>query len=208
MQDDYRAVREATREILPYGKFYHSGAFGGGLVILSKWPIEESSMVGYPLNGRPTAFFRGDWYVGKGIAQARIRIGPGEKDIVDVFNTHVRALYFILLGEPQCRIMFTDFEHRPMHHILATKAIPTPATASPKSGPSLSSSPFHPHSATSLSPSATSTLLPFPFHTASSPPAVLSLTPGVSCTQTRLSARPRSLRSESGGGPCPRHSST
>ncbi|KAK0392524.1 hypothetical protein NLU13_2019 [Sarocladium strictum] len=93
VQDDYKAIREATRQILPYGKFYHSGAFGGGLVILSRWPIEESSMIGYPLNGRPTAFFRGDWYVGKGVARASIRIGPGKKDIVDVFNTHTHAPY-------------------------------------------------------------------------------------------------------------------
>lgn len=30
-------------------------------------------MIPYVLNGRPTAFWRGDWYVGKGIAHARIR---------------------------------------------------------------------------------------------------------------------------------------
>jgi len=85
-QEDYR---EETKRILPYGKFYHSGIFGGGLAILSKWPIEESSMFRYPLNGRPTAFWRGDWYVGKGVACARIRIGPGRKDVLEVFTTHV-----------------------------------------------------------------------------------------------------------------------
>lgn len=88
-QEDYRAIRRETRIVLPYGKFYHSGSFGGGLVILSKWPIEESSMFRYPLNGRPTAFWRGDWYVGKGIACAKIRFGVGRRDVVEVFNTHV-----------------------------------------------------------------------------------------------------------------------
>lgn len=88
-QEDYLAIRRATRFILPYGKFYHSGAFGGGLAILSKWPIEESSMHQYPLNGRPTAFFRGDWFVGKGVACAKIRYGTGPRDVVEVFNTHV-----------------------------------------------------------------------------------------------------------------------
>lgn len=93
-QDDYRAIRRHTRQILPYGKFYHSGAFGGGLAILSRWPIEESTMVKYTLNGRPTAFWRGDWYVGKGVACAKIRFGPRRKDVIEVFNTHVsRALY-------------------------------------------------------------------------------------------------------------------
>lgn len=92
-QEDYRSIRKQTRSILPYGKFYHSGIFGGGLAILSRWPIEESSMVRYPLNGRPTAFFRGDWFVGKGVACARIRIGPAASDVVEVFTTHLHAPY-------------------------------------------------------------------------------------------------------------------
>ncbi|USW56060.1 Putative endonuclease/exonuclease/phosphatase, sphingomyelin phosphodiesterase 2 [Septoria linicola] len=92
-QQDYTAIRDLTKHILPYGKFYWSGIFGGGLAILSKWPIEESSMYRYPLNGRPAAFFRGDWYVGKGVASARIRLGNGPKDVVEVFCTHLHAPY-------------------------------------------------------------------------------------------------------------------
>ncbi|KAI5861826.1 DNase I-like protein [Durotheca rogersii] len=93
-QEDYRSIRRETRLVLPFGKYYHSGTlFGGGLAILSRWPIEESTMFRYPLNGRPTAFFRGDWFVGKGVACARIRYGPAEKDVVEVFNTHTHAEY-------------------------------------------------------------------------------------------------------------------
>ncbi|MCJ1248805.1 Sphingomyelin phosphodiesterase 2, neutral membrane (Neutral sphingomyelinase) [Trapelia coarctata] len=44
-QADYQAIRLHTKSVLPYGKFYHSGIFGSGLVILSQWPIEESSAV-------------------------------------------------------------------------------------------------------------------------------------------------------------------
>ncbi|KAH8689226.1 Endonuclease/exonuclease/phosphatase [Phaeosphaeriaceae sp. PMI808] len=92
-QQDYHAIREKTIHILPYGKFYHSGCFGGGLAILSAWPIEESNMIPYPLNGRPAAFYRGDWFVGKGVACARIRMGPGRRDIAEVFCTHLHAPY-------------------------------------------------------------------------------------------------------------------
>lgn len=92
-EEDYQKIRTLTRHILPYGKFYYSGIFGGGLAILSIWPIEESSMVRYTLNGRPTAFFRGDWYVGKGVACARIRLGSGESDVAEVFCTHLHAPY-------------------------------------------------------------------------------------------------------------------
>ncbi|KAF2639956.1 DNase I-like protein [Massarina eburnea CBS 473.64] len=92
-QQDYLAIREKTKHFLPYGKFYHSGIFGGGLAILSRWPIEESNMTRYPLNGRPAAFYRGDWFVGKGVAQARIRMGPRNGDIAEVFCTHLHAPY-------------------------------------------------------------------------------------------------------------------
>lgn len=92
-QEDYHAIRERTKHILPYGKNYFSGIFGSGLAILSKWPIIESSMYRYPLNGRPAAFYRGDWYVGKGVACASIRIGPTADDIVEVFCTHLHAPY-------------------------------------------------------------------------------------------------------------------
>ncbi|KAJ5369833.1 Endonuclease/exonuclease/phosphatase [Penicillium cataractarum] len=92
-QQDYESIRDQTRHILPYGKFYFGGIFGAGLAILSKWPIEESSMFPYPLNGRPTAFFRGDWFVGKGVACARVRFGPGVADVAEVFCTHLHAPY-------------------------------------------------------------------------------------------------------------------
>ncbi|KAH7118825.1 Endonuclease/exonuclease/phosphatase [Dendryphion nanum] len=92
-QEDYNSIRDKTKHLLPYGKFYWSGIFGGGLAILSRWPIEESNMVRYPLNGRPAAFYRGDWYVGKGVACARIRMGPTRRDIAEVFCTHLHAPY-------------------------------------------------------------------------------------------------------------------
>lgn len=126
-KQDYEAIRDKTASILPYGKFYHSGIFGGGLVILSRWPIEESNMVRYPLNGRPAAFYRGDWFVGKGVACARIRIGPSNKDVAEVFCTHVRFPAFTLNG-----CVLTPCSYTP-----PTSANPTTrtsATAPPKHG--------------------------------------------------------------------------
>ncbi|KXH37541.1 endonuclease/Exonuclease/phosphatase [Colletotrichum simmondsii] len=97
---DYDAIRAETAAVLPHGKFYYSGPFGGGLAVLSRWPIDDSSMRAYPLNGRPTAFWRGDWYVGKGIACARIPVrlagpdgGPGRDHVLSIFNTHTHAPY-------------------------------------------------------------------------------------------------------------------
>ncbi|KAI9686363.1 MAG: phospholipase C type enzyme [Bathelium mastoideum] len=93
-QADFASIRALTLHFLPFGKFYYSGVFGGGLAILSKWPIEESNMVRYPLNGRPGAWpIRGDWFVGKGVACARIRYGNAPKDVAEVFCTHLHAPY-------------------------------------------------------------------------------------------------------------------
>ncbi|KOS16929.1 Inositol phosphosphingolipids phospholipase C [Escovopsis weberi] len=92
-QEDFLAIRHASASALPHAKFYFAGAFGAGLAILSRWPLEASSMVRYGLNGRPTAFWRGDWYVGKGVACATVRFGPGEHDLIEVFNTHTHAPY-------------------------------------------------------------------------------------------------------------------
>ncbi|KAI1757301.1 Endonuclease/exonuclease/phosphatase [Xylaria castorea] len=95
--DDYWSIRRETRFALPFGKFYHSGAFSCGLVILSRWPIEESSMVPFSLCGRPARLFRGDLSVGtQGVACARIRYGEGEEDVVEVFNTNTHTSY----GDP------------------------------------------------------------------------------------------------------------
>ena len=59
-------------------------------MVLGRWPIVESTMHGYKLNGRPTAFWRGDWYVGKGVAEAVIEVG---ETVLDVFTTHLHAPY-------------------------------------------------------------------------------------------------------------------
>lgn len=66
-------------------------------MILSRYRIVESNMWQYVLNGRPTAFWRGDWYVGKGVAGAVIEIdgkdSVGTKRRVEVFCTHLHAPY-------------------------------------------------------------------------------------------------------------------
>ena len=90
VQNDYKQMRIKVKNLLPYSKFYYSAMMGAGLAVFSKWPITETTMFSYPLNGRPTAFWRGDWYVGKGVACATIAHPSGT--YIDVLNTHVRCL--------------------------------------------------------------------------------------------------------------------
>ena len=95
-QEDFQSIHASTSSILPYAKFYFSGVFGSGLAILSRFPIVESTMHMYTLNGRPTAFFRGDWYVGKGIACATLDTGGGH--LVEVFCTHVSIVMLVYIA--------------------------------------------------------------------------------------------------------------
>ncbi|KAK9464161.1 Endonuclease/exonuclease/phosphatase [Lipomyces oligophaga] len=93
VHDDYVYIRQQTEKIFPYGKFFYSGILAGpGLAVISRFPIESVSMIPYTINGRPSAFFRGDWYVGKGIASAVIR-HPKSGVAIELFNTHMHAPY-------------------------------------------------------------------------------------------------------------------
>ncbi|KAL8387241.1 hypothetical protein RB595_010053 [Gaeumannomyces hyphopodioides] len=92
-KEDFERIWQETRSVLPYAKHYYAGPFGAGLAILSRWPIEETSVIRYPLNGYPTAFYHGDWYVGKGVARATIRYGEAPDSVIEVFNTHMHAYY-------------------------------------------------------------------------------------------------------------------
>ncbi|KAK9468057.1 Endonuclease/exonuclease/phosphatase [Lipomyces arxii] len=92
VESDYDYIRQQTHKEFPYSKYFYSGIIAGsGLVILSRFPIESVSMTPYTINGRPSAFFRGDWYVGKGIASAIVRHPTGVA--IEIFNTHMHAPY-------------------------------------------------------------------------------------------------------------------
>lgn len=59
------------------------------MAIFSKWPLIQTSVHPYSVNGAPIDVAGGDWFVGKAAASAVI-LHPvlGQ---VQVFNTHVRT---------------------------------------------------------------------------------------------------------------------
>lgn len=110
VEEDYELLRSVTAPHFRYHKYFYSGILAGpGLLILSKWPIESASLFRYPLNGRPSAFFRGDWYVGKSAASVVIRpiihhhptvsstttaaIQEMEARPIEILSTHLHAPY-------------------------------------------------------------------------------------------------------------------
>lgn len=91
VESDYEIIKDLTAEKFRYRKYFYSGILTGpGLLVLSKWPIDSASVFRYPLNGRPSAFFRGDWYVGKSAASCVIR-HPVRN--IEIINTHMHAPY-------------------------------------------------------------------------------------------------------------------
>ncbi|KAF9913417.1 phospholipase C type enzyme [Lobosporangium transversale] len=89
--DDYLRIKDLVRDTFPYTKHWYSGVLGSGLVILSRFPIVNTTMRRFALNGDPFKFYHGDWFVGKCFVSA-IVMHPtcGE---IEVFNTHLHAGY-------------------------------------------------------------------------------------------------------------------
>jgi sphingomyelin phosphodiesterase 2 len=68
----------------------HSGSFGMGLAIFSRYPIVSTETSSYTYNGLPLAVWKGDWIVGKGAGCATIDV-PGLEGGLDVWVTHVSS---------------------------------------------------------------------------------------------------------------------
>jgi len=83
----YLYMVSKVRHYLPHSHFFHGGFLGTGLAMFSRWPIMSTSLYPFRLNGRPSAFWRGDWYAGKGVATAVICHPSGQ--LLEIFTSHV-----------------------------------------------------------------------------------------------------------------------
>ena len=88
--EDFQYIQRKVRHFLPYSHYYFAGFLGSGLANFSRWPIVSTSMFPFGLSGRPAAFWRGDWFAGKGVATALLRHESGT--LIEVFNTHVSLI--------------------------------------------------------------------------------------------------------------------
>jgi sphingomyelin phosphodiesterase 2 len=90
-EDDRRLVMAgAASDGLVHTRYFPSGAIGSGLLMLSRFPIQEASFLRFRLNGRPQELLRSDYYAGKGVARLRLEtpLGP-----LDAYDTHLVAGY-------------------------------------------------------------------------------------------------------------------
>lgn len=91
-KEDWNYINKVCEQKYPYRRWFSSGILSGpGLAVLSKYPIKRTFLYRFPINGRPSAFFRGDWYVGKSVAVS-ILVLPNNKTIA-LLNSHMHAPY-------------------------------------------------------------------------------------------------------------------
>ncbi|CAE7117612.1 unnamed protein product [Rhizoctonia solani] len=72
LKSDHALIAEAVAPVLPYSTVFYSGAFGSGLSLFSRYPIEQAQMHPFALAGDPIDVLGGDWFVGKGVAAATL----------------------------------------------------------------------------------------------------------------------------------------
>lgn len=91
-QEDWEYIEKVCAKRYPYRRWFSSGIISGpGLAILSKYPIKKTFLYRFPVNGRPSAFYRGDWYVGKSVS-ASILLLPNNSTVA-LLNSHMHAPY-------------------------------------------------------------------------------------------------------------------
>lgn len=74
---------------LKYHVEYPAATLGNGIIILSKFPIEEHYFHRFVANNAWYKVWEGDWWVGKGVGLARVRLENGA--LIDFYNTHAQA---------------------------------------------------------------------------------------------------------------------
>lgn len=93
-QEDWDYMVMRCKDNYPYHRIFYSGILTGpGLAILSKIPIESTFLYRFPLNGRPSAVHRGDWYVGKSVSITLLEPLDRNTCPLAIMNSHMHAPY-------------------------------------------------------------------------------------------------------------------
>jgi len=90
IESDYELLCSLVLKTMPYVHYFHSGMFGSGLCIFSKYPIMETFQHAYRLCGFPHKVMHGDWFGGKAVGLAVIQCAQHR---INVYVTHTHAGY-------------------------------------------------------------------------------------------------------------------
>ncbi|AOA64599.1 Inositol phosphosphingolipid phospholipase C [Komagataella phaffii CBS 7435] len=92
--EDWEYLTTKCNKKYPHSRRFYAGIIAGpGLCVLSRIPIESTFLYRFPINGSPSAFFRGDWYVGKSVGVIKLApLREGGRPIA-LLNSHMHAPY-------------------------------------------------------------------------------------------------------------------
>jgi endonuclease/exonuclease/phosphatase family metal-dependent hydrolase len=119
-------LRQLEGSRLAHHAYFDYGKVGSGLLLLSAHPIVETDFREFTNKGKWYKPWHGDWWAGKGVALARIRLPEGD---IDVYQTHAHAAYnrsgaddeylSVRLAQHRELIAFIDATTRPADPALA-----------------------------------------------------------------------------------------
>ncbi|XP_068774084.1 sphingomyelin phosphodiesterase 2 isoform X2 [Struthio camelus] len=89
-EQDYGVLKEKLGGCYPFSHYFRSGVIGSGLCIFSRFPILDTFLYQYSLNGYPYMLQHGDWFCGKSVGLVVIKISG---IIFNIYVTHLHAEY-------------------------------------------------------------------------------------------------------------------
>uniref|UniRef100_A0A8C3HXA1 sphingomyelin phosphodiesterase n=1 Tax=Chrysemys picta bellii TaxID=8478 RepID=A0A8C3HXA1_CHRPI len=101
---DYCELKQKLTVCYPYSHYFKSGVIGSGLCVFSRYPILDTFLYQYSLNGYPYMLQHGDWFCGKAVGLLVIKICG---IIFHVYVTHTH------LEGSGCGAGRWGFEHAP-----------------------------------------------------------------------------------------------
>ncbi|NWU70443.1 NSMA phosphodiesterase, partial [Pterocles burchelli] len=89
-EQDYSDLKVKLGGCYPFSHYFRSGVIGSGLCVFSRFPILDTLLYQYSLNGYPYMLQHGDWFCGKSVGLVIIKISG---IVFNVYVTHLHAEY-------------------------------------------------------------------------------------------------------------------
>uniref|UniRef100_A0A8C8S2U3 Sphingomyelin phosphodiesterase 2 n=1 Tax=Pelusios castaneus TaxID=367368 RepID=A0A8C8S2U3_9SAUR len=87
---DYCELKQKLVACYPHSHYFKSGVIGSGLCVFSRYPILDTFLYQYSLNGYPYMLQHGDWFCGKAVGLLVMKI---RGILFHVYVTHLHAEY-------------------------------------------------------------------------------------------------------------------
>ncbi|KFQ38816.1 Sphingomyelin phosphodiesterase 2, partial [Mesitornis unicolor] len=89
-EQDYSDLKAKLGSCYPFSHYFRSGVIGSGLCVFSRFPILDTLLYQYSLNGYPYMLQHGDWFCGKSVGLVILKISG---ILFNVYVTHLHAEY-------------------------------------------------------------------------------------------------------------------